>query len=148
MADNNTFDIVERLWPYDGPHSSDTVTTAARAMADLVRYMNKATWNPQLLNGPSLYRVLSSLNSVAWGLDQLLVQLAKVAKTRIADPTMYDDRRDRPAADTAREVIDAVLAARRALAGEPRSGIKRAAQLASHLGHDVARPDTTTTDSS
>lgn len=141
---DDTFDIVERLWPFDGPHSSDTVTSAASTMAGLVRYMNNATWNPRLLPGPDLYRVLSSLNSVVHGLDQLLRQLTNTLAELGNDPTLYDDRRDRPAALTAGEIAGHLAAAWDALAGEPRSRLKRAAGLASHLGHDVARPDTTT----
>ncbi|HEV2779107.1 MAG TPA: hypothetical protein VGX25_06850 [Actinophytocola sp.] len=137
--DNSAYEIVERFWPYDGPHSSDTVTDAATAVGQLVRYMNNATWNPRLLNGPSLYRVLSSLNSAAYGLDQLLEQLAEAARTLAGDSTMYDDRRDRPASATALELAEAITAARRAFAGVPRREVERAAGLACHLGHDSVR---------
>jgi hypothetical protein len=71
--------IVERHWPYDGPHSSDSVVSAAAAViALLVRYICNATWTvrPQ---GPALYRALVSLNGAIYGMDQLLDQMATAA---------------------------------------------------------------------
>lgn len=136
---SGTSEIVERHWPYDGPHSSGTVESAAEVIAGLVRYMNNATWNPQRLSAPGLYRVLSSLNSAVWGLDQLLNQLGAVVGALIEDPTLYDDRRDRPGADTARDVLAALITARDALADRPRRWIDQSAQLASRLGHDTPK---------
>lgn len=131
-------EIVERFWPYDGPHSRDTVESAAQAIAGLVRYLNNATWNPQRLPAPGLYRVLSNLNSMMYGLDQLLNQLTTATDRVADDPTLYDDRRDRPARNTAVEVGSHLKAAAGALDG-PRSAVERAVQLASHLGHESVR---------
>lgn len=130
-------EIVEQFWPYDGPHSSDTVTLAAQVMAGLVQYMDNATKNPQRLSGPALYRVLSSLKVAVYGLDQLLDQLGAVAGALMQDTTLYDDRRDRPGEDTARGVMGALISARFALADHPRRWVEQAAQLAYHLGHDT-----------
>lgn len=35
--------LVQRHWPYDGPHSHELVLTAAEAMVELAGYINNAT---------------------------------------------------------------------------------------------------------
>jgi hypothetical protein len=131
--------IVEGHWPYDGPHSEESVELAAKVIAGLVRYMNNALWSVRPC-GPSLYRVLSALNGAVYGADQLLDQLRGAAVALAEDSTMYDDRRDRPAQRTARELAAELVDARQALADGPLRPIERAAGLACHLGHESRRP--------
>lgn len=126
------YEIVEKNWPYDGPHTDDTIADAATAVERLVRYMANATYQP-IESGPALHRMLSSLSSALYMLDQVLGQVSAGAESTLAeDPTLYDDRHDRPGLDTALAVANAIEEARQGIS----SRLHLAAQLASHLGHD------------
>lgn len=131
--------IVEEHWPYDGPHSEESIESASRVLAGLVRYMNNALWSVRPC-GPSVYLVLSALNGAVYGSDQLLDQLRGAVLALAEDSTMYDDRRDRPAKQTALEVAAELVDARHALADGPLRPIERATALACHLGHETRRP--------
>lgn len=136
----DAYELVEQYWPYDGPHSDESVEQAATAVGRLVRYLNNATWphKKHVASGPTLYRVLSQVNSAVYGLDQLLRQLRDTATGLADDTSMYDDRRDRPAADTAVEASDALGEALSMLPSLTRA-IERATNLACHLGHEETR---------
>lgn len=124
--------VVERHWPYDGPHTDDTVRDAAHAVDLLLRYMANATYRP-IASGPQLWRILSHLNSGLCNLNQVLDQISRgVAGPLADDPTLIDDRRDRPGEVTAVEVAEAIEEARQGIACR----LQQAAGLASHLGHD------------
>jgi hypothetical protein len=79
--------------------------------------------------------VLGNLNSVAYGLNQLMEQLGDALHRYGQDPTAYDDRRDRPAAETASEVRALLMDARLHLAPF-RQRMEKAHSTASHLGND------------
>jgi hypothetical protein len=131
------FEIVERFWPYDGPYSDELTSAAAVMIGRLGRYLNNATQKGDgLPYVAAAARVVAQLHGAVAGFEQLLVQLARFLQ-READtnPSLYDDRRDRPGAVTAHETsaalveaVDAVRALHTALA-EP-------ARLAYHLGSD------------
>lgn len=132
-------ELVGENWPYDGPHSSDTVMEAARAIDELVTYLSNATapgnGEKVLKYGPTVYRVLGALGGALAGLDQVLKQIGD-AETRIGEsPKAYDDRRDRPAATTTSEVTVHVELARKQLE-TARASIALAHSAASHIGHD------------
>lgn len=133
----DAYEVVEQHWPYDGPHSDESVESAATAVGRLVRYLNNATWpyKKVVAGGPTLYRVLSSLNGAVYGLDQLLRQLQETARELAADESMYDDRRDRPARTTAIEAVAALGEAVLAL-GPLMRGVESATSLTCHLGHE------------
>lgn len=117
---------------YDGPHDRETVKDAARAITRLVRYLNNATQpsKPYTLDWANTTdSVLSNLGAAMHGLDQLFDQLAAGMQRQADDSTLYDDRRDRPGADTARAAAARLQDAR-----------KGAADLAEVL--DEARADT------
>lgn len=140
MDELRLIDVIEQALPYDGPHSADTVEDAARGMAYLGRYLNNATgpWNARqtLRYAPTVEVVLGGIESTAYGWDQLLRQLAAGMQGLMNDPTMYDDRHDRPALTTATEAV-----------GGFRTIQDRAAALAAavsevrgqtgHLGHNT-----------
>ncbi len=132
-------DAIEECVPYDGPHSPDTVADAARGLAALVRYLNNATGpgtgRTTLAWAPTVYRVLSGLGPAVHGLDQLLEQLAAAMTRQAKDPTVYDDRRDRPGADTAHALATQLSELRGAASGLAR-GVDQAWELSAHLGHD------------
>lgn len=128
-------EIVESNWPFDGPHSDETVASAAVALGRLARYLANATQHrPE--TGASLYRIVSGLAGAAARIDEVLGQLAEATSGPIADQaSLYDERHDRPGADTAVEVailLRGVLAPLRRAA----SGLQAAAGAASHLGNE------------
>lgn len=133
--------VVEEHFPYDGPHTPESVLEAARGIAALVRYLNNATGPGNdarsLPDAPWAYRVLGSVHGSVDGLEQLLYQLATALDRLSADPTLYDDRRGcYVGRDTAHEAAGHLAAAQRTLA-EPRAQLAEAWKVTSHLGHDL-----------
>jgi hypothetical protein len=132
--------VVERVFPHDGPHSADTVREAANGLSALVRYRNNATggWNGKatLRLAPTVDAILGGLHAAAFGLHQLLSQLGEALVRQSADPSLYDDRRDRDPAAVAGEASDRVLAVRDA-AMDLADAITEARRLTFHLGHDL-----------
>jgi hypothetical protein len=130
---------VQRALPYDGPHSADTVLEAAHGLSALVRYLNNATraWNGRqtLRQAPVVHDVLGGVEGAVFGLDQLLTQVAVALDRLAADPTLNDDRRDRPAAETAHYATDRLRDARDRAAALA-AGVGHARRLTVHLGHD------------
>jgi hypothetical protein len=131
------YEIVERFWPYDGPYSDERTTAAAVMIARLGRYLNNATQKANGLPCAAVVGpVLGDLASAVIGYEQLLGQLAEfLDREAEGNPSLYDDRHDRPGAQTAREAaaeLDeakaAVLALYTALTGP--------AELAYHLGSE------------
>lgn len=136
----DAYDLVEQYFPFDGPHSDETVEAAATAVGRLVRYLNNATWpyRGHVASGPCLYRVTSQVASAAHGLRQLLEQLRDTAVELADNATMYDDRRDRPARGTVVEAASHLDSALQAL-GPLTTALDRATTLACHLGHEETR---------
>lgn len=130
--------LIDAAWPFDGPHTADSVEAAAVALGRLVRYLNNATgYSRSLPDAATAYRVTSNLASVAGLLPQLLDQLARFMEQQVNDPSLYDDRRNEnhPAHRTALAVSAALGEARRA-AGSMGAALALAASAASHLGND------------
>lgn len=128
---------VARYWSADGPHTDDQVTAAAAAIAELTRYLNHATRSPDVLAlAPTLDAVVGQLATAAAGWDQLLQQLAGAATRHSHDPALYDDRRDRPAAEAA---LAAAVALENARAGAAAltDALELARTQSSHLGHEA-----------
>lgn len=127
--------IVERYWPYDGPHDDETVTSAAEAAAEMTRYLANATRNPATLPYLSTVGdVLDGLGLAVSRLDQIGRQLAHVVERHADSGELYDDRADRLGNQTANELA-AELAAVRAAATQLADRVAAAAQSANHLGH-------------
>ena len=86
-------DIVERLFPYDGPHSIDTIHNAAAALPDLVRYLNNATGfgGKRLQHAQDVYRIVGNLQHMAGLLPQLLEQMRKFLDWQATDGLLYAD---------------------------------------------------------
>ncbi|MEV8609552.1 hypothetical protein AB0383_16745 [Amycolatopsis sp. NPDC051373] len=86
-------DVIHTLFPYDGPHSADTVADAARAMAKIGRYLNNATQRERTLPyGSSIGTVIGNVKATLFQLDQLLDQLASAALHLAEDPALYSDQ--------------------------------------------------------
>ena len=142
MPEIDAYQVVEDTWHYDGPHDPDTVTSAAQALPRLVRYLNNATGpghdRSSLRYAVTAYQIIAQIAGVADLLPQVLGQLARFLETQSTDPSLYDDRHDRPAVKTAIEAVmgirDAIEAARQL--AKP---LHVAAQAAVHLGNDDPR---------
>lgn len=140
MNDEREFanDGIEEFFPYDGPHSRDRVADAAHGLSGLVRYMNNATQpsKPYTLDwAATVDRVLGGVGAAAYGLDQLFDQLSGGLERQASNPTLYDDRRDRPGADTANHAASA-LGKARAAAAALADAIEEARSFTHHLGND------------
>jgi hypothetical protein len=134
---------IERTWPYDGPHSAESVTDAARAVSALVRYLNNAT-GPNGRNLPyasNVGEVVSSIKAGVYGLDQLFSQLVMAAVDYPDQGKLYDDRG--PAADPSQTVVTVchhLNEARKALHPLARA-LDSAHSAVNHLGHREAGSD-------
>lgn len=129
------YEIVERFWPYDGPYSDERTTAAAVMIGRLGRYLNNATQKRNGLPYAAVVgRVLGDLAGTVAGYEQLLDQLAWFLEREAeGNPTLYDDRRDRPGAQTARETAVALDDARGAVRALYLA-LSEPGQLAHHLG--------------
>lgn len=136
MSEIDPYGIVEQHWPYDGPYSDEHTSAAATALGRLVRYLNNATQDRAgLPYAATTHRVLSATDAAVYGLAQLARQLRNFTERQADDPTLYDDRRDRPGAQTALELAEALnelLPAVAVLAHR----LGRASHIASHLGNE------------
>lgn len=84
-------DVIDKAWPYDGPHSTESVISAAEAIADLVRYMNNATRTPgRLPYAGDVYTVLGHLTTMTRRLPQLVTQLKAATDQHWDSTTVYD----------------------------------------------------------
>lgn len=132
------YDIVEQYWPYDGPHSDETVVSALQMAGLLIRYANNATqYKSSLPWVATVYRAVGQLHGAVSGLDQLTSQLVTALENHADDPTLYDDRRE--AEHPAREVaLTAAALLERSV--EPIADLAKilgqAAQPLSHLGNN------------
>lgn len=131
----DAYEVVEAHWPYDGPYSPEQTTAAALMIERLVRYLNNATQKPTAVPyAATAGSVLASLHSAVYGLGQLMRQLAEFAQAKADDPTLYDDRRDRPGSQTAFELAAAVEDVGLAVA-QLAERLGRAARIGSHVGN-------------
>ncbi|GAA1983511.1 hypothetical protein [Amycolatopsis minnesotensis] len=86
-------DVVQVLFPYDGPHSRDTVIDAAVLMARTGRYLNNATQRRAPLDqGSTVGAIIGNVKAVLYQFEQLLEQLADGAMRLADDPTLYSDQ--------------------------------------------------------
>jgi hypothetical protein len=134
-------DVVDRYWPYDGPHTPEKATAAAVALSGLVRYLNNATLPGRntLPDGGSVHRILVEIDSVIHRLPQLLGQLSTAAAQLTHDPTLYDDRSGLNAIATASGIalaLDSIKQTARGLGDQ----LTVVTQEASHLGNSDGAP--------
>lgn len=85
-------DVVERHWPYDGPHDPGTIADALQAAAALLRYACNASQRPAAVGlAPEGYRTLGELQDIAERLPQLLGQLGQWGTQTAADSSLRHD---------------------------------------------------------
>ncbi|MGE0221143.1 MAG: hypothetical protein AB7I38_19130 [Dehalococcoidia bacterium] len=129
-------EVVAAHWPYDGPYSGEQTAEAGVLVERLVRYLNNATTKPTALPYAAVAgSVIGSLHAAVAGMEQLTRQLARFAAAQAHDPSVYDDRGDRPGAATALELAAALTDAAPAVA-ELADRLAQAGRLSYHLGND------------
>lgn len=138
-ADIDGSELVEQWFPYDGPHSMETVKESAAAISRLVRYLANATQASNaaqtLRYANATNRVISHSSSALFLFGQVFAQLKYDMIHKEIDSTLYDDRRDRPGAQTAAELADVLQAAQKSVL-DAAALLNQAAELASHLGNE------------
>lgn len=113
-------------------HTPDSVLDAARAAADLVQYLARATTDPHTTSA-ALGDLVTILNDTARDLEQILGQISTAALTLRTERDVYDDRGQAfDPADTAERAADAIAEARGQLA-RALPALRDAAADASHL---------------
>ncbi len=123
-------DFVRGLWYSDGPHTPESIASAATAIEELTRYLAHATRGD--LDVPTLYGVTGSLAHATQISEQVLAQLAdSCAALSGRDDLRSDDINASPSA-TALIAADALgLAAQR----DVRSLRQRLDTAQQQLGH-------------
>lgn len=67
---------IDAVWPYDGPHDRDSLIAAARALHQLVRYLNNGTQHrPEF--AATTYFLLTGVESALVSTHQLFQQLSR-----------------------------------------------------------------------
>lgn len=139
MTERELAEVIAERLPYDGPHSADTVKDAAESISALVRYLNNATGpgngKQTLAWANTTESIVGCLKDAMYGMDQLLTQLSGAMERQASNPGLYDDRRDRPASDTAYAAADDLGEARQA-AFAMAEALAAAQSSAAHLGND------------
>lgn len=132
-------EMVEQQLPVGRGYSPERAQDAAETVGYLVRYLNYATGPfgacQTLRFASDAYRLMSDIGEAVRGLDQLLAQVRMDLAVKSTDPSLYDDRRDRPAAQTA-EVARVTLAKARGSVGVLVADLSRVSDLMAHLGND------------
>ena len=132
----DAYELVQRYWPYDGPYDLERTTAAAAMVERLVRYLNNATTKPSALPYAAVAgSVIGSLHAAVAGMEQLTRQLARFATAQAQDPSLYDDRGDRPGAQTATELAAALTDCGAAVV-ELADRLARARRISYYLGND------------
>lgn len=139
-------EVVERLWPYDGPHHPERVVEAVDAMSSLIRYLTNATTGERatgtLPYAISVHLVINGLLRAVSRLPQLLTQLGEAIRRQAADSSLYDDRGDRPGQLSAQELLQYLDRARRAARALGHE-LEAASALSAHLGNHPTLPKET-----
>jgi hypothetical protein len=127
---------ITALWPYDGPHSAESVTQAAEGISQLARYINNATQGGRRYPYMStVSRVAASLAITCHGLDQLLNQMKTATEDHARTGDLYDDRDpNQSGSDTAWATAEAIEKARDAAEDLARC-LTTVATDANHIGH-------------
>lgn len=136
--------LVQRHWPYDGPHSPERTADALDALSALMRYANNATSTPHGLGlAPQVYTALGGLIEGTERLPQLCSQLGDWAKRTETDSTVrHDEHRgdgdhgEAAGQQAAREAYD-LLHSAALQAGALADTLSRVRSEMAHLCHDL-----------
>lgn len=125
--------VVSEFWPYDGPHTSGSIATAAYAVDELTGYLANATRGPALDTAAG-YALLGAFTSAAGRLEQILRQTGGRIDLL---PDLFDDR----GADAGETValLQGQLHSARTAAETLGRLLGTGQALAGHLGQDPDR---------
>lgn len=87
-------DVVEALWPIDGPHTAESIVIASAAIAQLWRYLAHATLrsNAEALAEPAdVYLTISNLAASGNSAAQVISQLERWTSQVKDDPGLHHD---------------------------------------------------------
>lgn len=128
-------DVIGQHWPTIGPHTDETVSSAALAVSELCRYLAHATRAgkalPYACDG---YTVVGRLATAATAARQVLTQLSDWAADLPQSPGLRHDAGEN-ATDTAVAAAAHLLAATGAL-DRASSSLARAHSALGHLYHE------------
>lgn len=97
-------DFVRAHWHSDGPHTPDSITSAATAIDELMRYLAHATRGK--VDVPTLYSVTGSLSHATQTSEQVLTQLADSCVAVSGREDLCHDVADADPASAARIAAD------------------------------------------
>lgn len=133
----HAIDIIEKHWPYDGPHTVGSVITAADALVSLTRYLNNATRSPGALESAiTTDCVLRSVRIAVGRLDQFARQVAASLRAQAQCGSLFDDRGYPAGADTAEHAAE-LLSTARAAVNDLVIALDQALAQTTHLGNYV-----------
>jgi hypothetical protein len=129
--------VVAKHWPTNGPHTEESLASAAEAIGELVRYMAHATIGTEVSALPYAcggYTVVGRLSTAATSQEQVLRQIAKWADSLSVDSSLRHDKGADArvcALEAAAYLYDAAINA-----GRLGHSLEVAQSLLGHLYHD------------
>ena len=85
-------DLIAQHWPQDGPHTADTIMSAALALSEIAEYLARATRSGKALDHASDGSVVVGRLATAAGHQQQALQhLVDWAETLESDPGLRHD---------------------------------------------------------
>jgi len=107
--------VLAEYWPYDGPHTRETVRTAAEMVPALLRYITNGTdpvnGRVTLETAGDVHRTVTALHKTVGYLPQLLAQLERRVSDLAARGLLRDERdpvETYLGRETARDVVAAL----------------------------------------
>ncbi|WP_306364367.1 hypothetical protein [Nocardia sp. CC227C] len=138
MSDPRKFDradVVQVLWPTIGPHTAESIGTAAAAISELWRYLAHATHSGQaegLADPADVYLVVGTLRVATSSAMQVMGQLCEWAMALSEIPALGHDETGVQAAETASDAGYALNEVMLRLQ-QVRDALDKAAQGLGHL---------------
>ncbi|QXV63546.1 hypothetical protein CVV72_41020 (plasmid) [Amycolatopsis sp. TNS106] len=136
---------VEKTFPFDGPHSPESVINAAAASRELTRYLANATRYDHTVAWAAIARrILNHTSSTAAMQTEVLDHLAEAMDRQAGDATLYHEatpyaeragKLDQRAVTTVRDAAVRIREARHAVA-QAQIALDRAVQIIYPLGND------------
>lgn len=128
-------DLVNAHWPTIGPHTDETIASAALAISELYRYLAHATRSgkalPYIGDG---YRALGGFTAGVSSAQQVMMQLGQWVAGLVDAPDLRHDNAGDPAGTAAMAVNELVVAA--GAFGRAATALGRAQSALGHLYHD------------
>jgi methyl-accepting chemotaxis protein len=142
MTEVDGIKLVNEAWPLDGPYSPESLLSASQAIAELYRYLARATIDgakTAVPNIPDAYPAFGALMTAANSAEQVMQQLAaRVERFAEFDPTVRHDSNSNVEGNQAADaLLDAAeyLHSAAGSAGQMGADLSRASGQLSHIYH-------------